>query len=178
MDNIVRSKILTAQARIDYFGGQFSESIMKCLQSNKICKSLRLWPDLILTTCESLLQLRKYQNTKRFLSQVYQTVRDMISEARQSINIKSTFQIDLLSLKQLLLFVQMMRCYQVIEEIVEDEASVENVQELIVLGNQLRESLGKGSNEVKCTVRHGLIYLRICKRVFGLFASGGGESNI
>lgn len=44
MDNITRSKILNAQARINYFEGEFSESIGKSLEGNKICKSLKLWP--------------------------------------------------------------------------------------------------------------------------------------
>ena len=74
----MRSKILTAQAKINYFEGEFNESIVKALEANKICKSLKLWPDLILTTCESLLQMRKYENTKRFLNQVYETVTEMI----------------------------------------------------------------------------------------------------
>ena len=55
-----------------------------------------------------------------------------------------------------------MRCFETISEIVDDEASAENISELIGLTNELRDNLLK-DNEVKCTIKHSLMFLRICK---------------
>lgn len=55
MDNLIRSQILTSQAKIHYYEGQFNDCIIKALEANKICKSIKLWPNLILITCEGLL---------------------------------------------------------------------------------------------------------------------------
>jgi len=56
----------------------------------------------------------------------------------------------------------MIRCFETISEIVDDEASPENISQLINLTNDLKDNLMK-DNDVKCTVKHSLMFLRICR---------------
>lgn len=56
----------------------------------------------------------------------------------------------------------MIRCFETISEIVDDEASAENISQLINLTNDLKDNLKK-DNDVKCTVKHSLMFLRICR---------------
>ncbi len=70
-DTFILCKVFTSLAKINFLEGDFNASIAKALEANKICKSVKLWPELILVTINGLLQLKKYENGKRFLSQIY-----------------------------------------------------------------------------------------------------------